>query len=195
MRLRARPGSAFVVHSLNCNRVVGYTWASRHAHVKRVFKNVLRQYGFMPDQNEPRFVGGVGPDVCFQLGKHMALVDVTVVNPLADSYVAAEAVEAGTTLRRADEKKDSKYTTLAEDRLMTFHPLALSVFGTPSQSSLTLLRKASRCTADPDGFLRHMFSALQVAVQVGNARILMAATAGWWQAGAGDVLSMGGVKV
>jgi hypothetical protein len=113
----------------------------------------------------------------------MVLVDVTVVNPLAATYVEAESQDLGVTLRRADDKKDGKYAALAEERLMSFSPLALDIFGTPSPSSLTLLRKLSRCTVSPTGFMQHMQSALQVALQVGNARILLAAVSGWWRSG------------
>jgi hypothetical protein len=41
----------FAIHALDCNKVTGYTWASRHAHVKQVFKAVLRQYGFQITRN------------------------------------------------------------------------------------------------------------------------------------------------
>lgn len=165
----------FVVHALDCKHVSGYTWASRHAHVKEVFKNVLRQYGFLPDHAEPRFFGnGKGPDVCFSLGSKLVLVDVTVVNPLADSYVIAESLEPGVTLRNAELRKDRESLDASTARNMEFWPLALTTFGIPGPESLRLIRRFARYTADPTGFVRHMLSALSVAVQVGNARILLA---------------------
>jgi hypothetical protein len=171
-----------VVHALDCNKVRGYTWASRHALVKKVLKNVLRQYGFLPDNREPRF-NGVGPDVCFLLGTTLIIVDVSVVNPLADSYVTAEAQAAGATLAAAEDRKNDRHVAPAEARKMTFYPLVISTFGTPSSRSLTLLRKCAMYTANPTGFMTHMCSALAVAVQIGNARIVMAATTKWWEYG------------
>jgi hypothetical protein len=173
----------FVVHALDCNKVRGYTWASRHARVKRTFSSLLRAYGFHPDAHEPRFDGGSGPDVCFQLGDNLVLVDVTVVNPLASSYVEAEARAPGHTLAGADARKSAVHTAMAEARGMVFKPLALTVFGEPSKASLQLLRDISKHTADPGGFMTHALSALGVAVQVGNAGIVQAALVHWWDFG------------
>jgi len=179
------PQNEFVVHALDCKSVSGYTWASRHAHVKRVFKSVLRQYGFLPDATEPRFMKGgtCGPDVCFLLGGTLVLVDVTVVNPLAPSYVDKEVEDAGSALQDAEARKDRRYLSGAEDRRMDFQPLALSVFGQLGPASRSLIRRLGTFTATPGGFEAHMETALSVAVQVGNARILMAATATWWRRG------------
>jgi hypothetical protein len=171
------------VHALDCNKVRGYTWATRHAHVKRVFRKLLVSYGFHPDAHEPRFDAGSGPDVCFQLGDSLALVDVTIVNPLAETYVDAEAREPGRTLRRADDGKDASYLSMAKARGMTFKPLAMSVFGEPSPQALALLRDLSAYTLNPSGFMTHALSALGVAIQIGNAGIVQAALAKWWDWG------------
>jgi hypothetical protein len=178
------PSADFVIHALDCNKVCGYTWASRHALVKRVFKSVLRQYGFLPDEAEPRFFErGCGPDVSFRLGRIVTLVDVVVVNPLAESYADTEAMMPGATLLFAEAAKDRKYLVPSAQRGMAFFPLALTTFGTLGQRSLTLLRQCSRFTADPKGFLAHMQMALSVAVHTGNARMLLAATSRWWEFG------------
>ena len=66
---------------------------------------------------------------------------------------------------------------------MVFYPMVISTFGTPSSRSLTLLRKCAEYTANPAGFMTHMCSALAVAVQTGNARMVMAATTKWWEYG------------
>ena len=181
---RQCPHHQFVVHALDCNKVCGYTWASRHALVKRVFKQVLRQYGFRPDDGEPRFFGnGTGPDVCFLLRDKQVLVDVVITNPLADTYIAGEASEPGFAVRLAESTKDKQYSARAATLGMEFYPLALSTFGTLGPRSLTLLRHISKYTVDRRGFLSHMGMALSVAVQTGNARIVMAAMAKWWQFG------------
>ena len=111
----------FVVHALSCNKVSGYTWASRHAHVKKTFKAVLSQYGFHPDAKEPRF-NGTCPYVCFMLGMTLALVDVVACNPLGESYVYAEADIPGTTLARAETLKDHEHFDKADKRDMVFLP-------------------------------------------------------------------------
>jgi len=165
---------------MTCNKVRGYTAASRHAHVKRVFKNVLRQYGFLPDEAEPRFFGGgAGPDVCFLVGDTLTLVDLVITNPLAATYVADEQSVPGATLRRAEQEKDRRHTSHSAERNMVFYPLALTTFGTLGPRSKKLLALCARHTPDPRGFKSHMTMALSVAIQIGNARMLMAAVDRW----------------
>ena len=171
----------FVVHALCCNKVSGYTWASRHALVKKVFKAVLSQYGFRPDAKEPRF-NGVGPDVCFLMGMALAVIDVVVCNPLAESYVYAEAQNPGETLARAEIGKIHEHREM-KNRELEFYPLALTIFGQLGRKSLGMLKKCSRFTADPRGFMAHMTTALAVAVQLGNAQMVIAATHTWWENG------------
>ena len=60
---------------------------------------------------------------------------------------------------------------------------ALTFFGAPSPRTLQFLRACAAATGNPDGFLRHALTALSVAVQRGNAGILNAAVAKWWQFG------------
>ena len=66
---------------------------------------------------------------------------------------------------------------------MEFHPLAFTTFGAPGRKTEAFLRHLATYTEDPTGFMRHMLSALGVAVQVGNARIVAAATTEWWHNG------------
>ena len=119
----------------------------------------------------------------FLLADKFCLVDVVICNPLADSYVDAEAAAPGATLARAEAAKDRRHASPAEDRNMVFFPLALTTFGAPGPRTRQLLKTCAAYTANPGGFLRHMMTALSVAVQVGNARIVMAATAAWWDNG------------
>ena len=46
-----------------------------------------------------------------------------------------------------------------------------------------MLKKCARYTADPSGFMAHMATALAVAVQIGNAQMVLAATHTWWENG------------
>jgi hypothetical protein len=143
---------------------------------------VLRQYGFRPDEQEPRF-GGVGPDVLFLLGDEPLLIDVTIICTLAASYVVAEAAEPGKTLADAERTKYDQYTEFAEQRGMKFHPMAFSTFGTPGKATLSIIRKCASYTADPPGFVQHLLTAIGIAIQIGNARMVSAAMAKWWTSG------------
>ena len=114
------------------------------------------------------------------MGERLVLVDLVICNPLADSYVEAEAAKPGATLARTEAEKDRRHTAESKARGMEFYPLAFTTFGAPGKETKKFLRLLSRYTANPTGFMRHMLTALDVAIQVGNARIAMAATAQWW---------------
>ena len=66
---------------------------------------------------------------------------------------------------------------------MAFYPLAFTTFGLPSRRTLSLLNKCAAQTGNADGFMRHMLSAVSVAIQRGNAQIINAAMARWWEFG------------
>lgn len=117
------------------------------------------------------------------MGASLALVDVAVTNPLADSYADAESREPGFALRRTEEDKKKRYGSKSSVRDMQFFPLVLSTFGTLGVDSLTFLRKVATFTSDAPGFMRHMCMALSIAVHTGNARILLAAKENWWHFG------------
>ena len=76
---------------------------------------------------------GKGPDVSFFLGDKLALVDVVICNPLADSFVDEEAAKPGATLAQAEKLKDQRHLATSEARKMEFHPLAFTTFGAPGR--------------------------------------------------------------
>ena len=102
----------------------------------------------IPNSKEPQGLcrsDGKRPDgltlVPWQSGR--ALVwDVTVVCPLADSYVASAAREARSVAELAATKKEDKYSGLAADYL--FQPIAVEILGPINESAydfLSLLAK------------------------------------------------------
>jgi len=116
------------------------------------------------------------------LGLDLALIDVVVCNPLAE-YVIAEAKIPGTTLEREEIRKHHEHFEKADRRNMVFYPLALTIFGQLGVKTRAMLKKCARYTADPSGFMAHMTTALAVAVQIGNAQMVLAATHTWWEDG------------
>ena len=77
------------------------------------------------------FDNGRGPDICFQLGRKIVLVDATVVNPLTPSYVEKEAAEPSHTLRMAEANQRRSHEEMASVRGMDFDPLAFFTYGIP----------------------------------------------------------------
>jgi len=72
----------------------------------------------------------------WQNGKSL-LWDVTVVCPLADSYVASAAREAGSVVGLGASKKMDKYTSLAEDYY--FQPITVEMLGPIDKSAYDFL--------------------------------------------------------
>jgi len=63
--------------------------------------------------------------------------DLTVVCPLADSYVASAAREARSVAELVATKKEDKYSGLAADYL--FQPIAVETLGPMNESTSTFL--------------------------------------------------------
>jgi len=59
--------------------------------------------------------------------------DVTVVYPLADSYIVSAAREAGSVAELAASQKMDKYTSLAAD--YHFQPIAVEMLGPVNESA------------------------------------------------------------
>ena len=120
------------------------TQSSRHKGVKETFRNLLIQYGFTPDLVESRFDNGRGPDIYFLPGKRLVLVDVTVVNPLAHSYVDKEAAEPSFTVMQAERLKRRTHEEMAGARGIGFFPLAFTTYGVPGPETLQFLNLVAR---------------------------------------------------
>ena len=173
----------YVVHALDCHKVKEATAATRHKMVKEVFTRILKKYGFCPDLHEPRFSDGKGPDVCFAMGSKLCVVDVTICNPLAPSYVEAELKTPGKTLESTEAKKGEVHGDMAASRNVSFFPLAFTVFGVAGKEKMLFLKRIARTTSDRYGFVRHVVMAIGIAIQKGNSAILTSAVQHWRAAG------------
>ena len=95
----------------------------------------------------------------WQSGKSLVW-DVTVVCPLADSYVASAAREAGSVAELAASKKMDKYTSLAVD--YHFQPIAVEMLGPINELAshfLTVLVHKLANILETSGRLPFYFSA------------------------------------
>ena len=141
------------------------------------------RYGFCPDLHEPQFSDGKGPDVCFAMRSKLCIVDVTICNPLAPSYVEAERKTPGKTLESVETKKGKVHGDMATSRNVIFFPLAFTVFGVAGKETMLFLKRLARPTHDRYGFVRHMVMAIGIAIQKGNSAILTSAVQHWRAAG------------
>ena len=99
--------------------------------------------------------------------------DVTVICPLADSYVAAAAREAGSAAEEAATRKTAKYSNIQAHRI--FQPVAVESLGSINASGRVFLSKLGRKLADQSGDDREigfLFQRLSVLIQRYNAILL-----------------------
>ena len=99
--------------------------------------------------------------------------DVTVIRPLADSYVAAAAREAGSAAEEAATRKTAKYSNIQAHHI--FQPVAVESLGPVNASGRVFLSKLGRKLADQSGDDREisfLFQRLSVLIQWYNAILL-----------------------
>jgi len=108
----------------------------------------------------------------WQSGKSLAW-DVTVVCPLADSYVASAAREAGSVAELAASKKMDKYTSLAAD--YHFQPNAVKTLGPINESATRFLTVLAHKISQRSGDKREpafIFQRISVLLQRYNSILL-----------------------
>jgi len=99
--------------------------------------------------------------------------DVTVICPLAESYIGDSATNAGSAAEAAATRKATKYTVL--ERTHIFQPVAVENLGTMNASAYGFLvglwRKISAISGD-DHDTSYLFQRISVLIQRFNATLL-----------------------
>ena len=96
--------------------------------------------------------------------------DVTVIHPLADSYVATSSREAGASAELAAERKLSKYAALSGSCLFT--PIAFETLGPVNKSARDLISHLGSRISSVSGDLRetaYLFQRISILLQRFNA--------------------------
>jgi len=99
--------------------------------------------------------------------------DVTVVSPLAASYVDRSATDAGTVADMAASRKTEKYSSLSSTYM--FEPIAVENLRTFSSSTLDFLVQLGRRISSQSGDVRessYLFQRISVAIQRFNSVLL-----------------------
>jgi hypothetical protein len=122
------------------------------------------------------------PDIQLDLPNGILLGDVTVSHPLAKSWrkvAATRGVEAVGDAREA--KKDGLYADMAKDCGMQFTAIVLYTYGGFHSSALKFITAMSKavdpdtCLTSPSRWKQDLMEQMAVAVQRGNANIMMQA--------------------
>ena len=164
------------LHGFVCKKAPGRT--ARHHALNDLVARAMVSAG-IPVTKEPQGLSrsdGKRPDglslVPWEAGKPLSW-DVTVVCPLADSYVAAAAREAGSAAEGAAGRKSTKYTELMTTHI--FQPIAIESLGPINASGCVFLtnlgRKLSAQSGD-DREISFLFQRISVLIQRFNAILL-----------------------
>jgi len=110
--------------------------------------------------------------VSWEAGKPLTL-DVTVICPLVDSYVAAAARKAGSAAEEAATRKTAKYSNIQAHHI--FQPVDVESLGPINALGRVFLSKLGRKFADQLGDDREiscLFQRLSILIQWYNAILL-----------------------
>ena len=142
------------IHSLSCK--LGSGKALRHNQINDIIWRALTRAG-VPSTKEPNglcFTDERRPDGMTLIpwsGGRSVTWDVTVVNPLADSYLSTSSQRTGGVAELAATRKETKYADLMQR--YSFIPIAVETIGTLNVSALNFIsdlgRRISAISGDP----------------------------------------------
>ena len=107
-----------------------------------------------------------------------AVVDVTVISPLQALRVSQAGRVPGSSLDYRFQQKMSKYHQSCRDSGKKFTPLPVETIGAWHQVARSFIKKLGSALAravgrDPDDSVRFLFQRLGVALQRGNAALML----------------------
>jgi hypothetical protein len=172
-------------HPLTCITSMGAEITRRHNVVLSRIAHFARLLGVTP-RVEPAGLHSDDrrrPDIQLDLPEVTLLGDVTISHPLAKSWqkVAASArgVEAVGDAREAE--KNDLYADMAKECEMEFGAIVLYTYGGFHASALTFIQRMAKavdpatCLTSPSRWRRELMEHIAIAVQRGNAEIMITA--------------------
>jgi hypothetical protein len=110
-------------------------------------------------------------------GEKNVLGDFTITCPTASSYVEATRRDPESSIKRANDKKNTKYKDAAEALDIKFMPLALECYGAFSKDFLSLIhtlceKRATIAGTSKNNITQYWFRRLSCTLQKGNARAI-----------------------
>lgn len=178
---RARLSSPTVdkFHCLSCDGMKAAI-SKRHNMIAATVAQYARQSG-ITTFTEPSSLSSTDktrPDIQMFINGQNLLVDVTVRNPLASSYLDRSASHPQSLLQKAEKEKTQKYRQMAIDNDAVFEPFAVDTLGVLGKSAIKVIQQISK--AAEENYSAHSFaetfqsllSAVAIAIQRGNAMVI-----------------------
>ena len=165
--------TSFHWHALGCARNTGFTVNSRHNGVRDTIARISRSLsiGVRVEPREFECPDGRHPDLTIYWADCIPwTLDVHVNNPLCSTHLHADDCTA-----RSERSKHGKYKPMVTAAGHEFKAFGLEVLGGWSTNALSWLKKL--CTTHPEADRNEVAGEIAVAIQRGNARILLATLA------------------
>ena len=169
-------------HAMHCRDDHGIR-GGRHDRIRdQIFKEAQRA-GFNPKKEMPALIPGTQSrpaDVFVEgwtNGRRMAF-DVSVVSPTQDAIIDRAAVNAASAIEMRKNEKMRKHATNCRDAGLFFEPLVVETFGGWDAAAVKTLKTfathcAPRKNIAPDLEIKQFFQRLSIALQRGNATLLL----------------------
>jgi hypothetical protein len=142
----------FGIHAASCGGTMGRTM--RHNRIRDELCAIARQAGESA-QTETQYLiptdAGLKPaDVFIEAWNYNKPIclDVSVVNPLANSIVTNASITQGSAAKKGEEAKYVKYQKLCADVGLDFCPVVMETYGGFGDRALPILKKLGKKLAD-----------------------------------------------
>jgi hypothetical protein len=170
-------------HPLSCNSQKGREITLRHDSVVNDLHHGIKAAGGVCIK-EPSRLGSDGdnsrPDLQVVIGGEQVLVDVTIGNPTCQTYQDQCSEEQLKCTVMAEQRKNNKYSAMAETQNAKFIPFAVEMYGGLGKSAKKLLNKISKCARDQmlmwpyHRIIQNLKGEIAISIQRGNAIAILA---------------------
>ena len=178
----SQPADAMGDHALSCSHYGDRI--ARHDLVRDILYEAASSAGLGPTKEAPHLLpnSAARPGDIFlrhwSRGKDAAL-DVTITSPLAASNMQGAAEEAGSSLRKAFERKLRGAAEVCREQGLAFIPVAMETFGGLHTAAIDQLKQlgvalARRTGQEDQEATRHLFQRVSLNLMKGNAALFLA---------------------
>jgi len=166
-------------HHLSCILLKRTAINDRHDAIRNLFERCARQVN-VPSQREPTgwcVNDDKRPDLLLAFSHKVLLTDVTIVNPLAHSFIQRTVTDPTYCIHQRTKEKTHKYREIIERGDADFNPLVFTSFGAYGKEVETLLHQLNTlsndeyCVFDSVETTQLLRFGIACVIQNGNQRV------------------------
>jgi hypothetical protein len=168
-----------ITHPHSCTPLKRRAITVRHDAIVQCLASLAREVGYSVtvEPTDPVQSHSKRPDLLILNSSRSFMLDVSVVEPTAPTYLPMARTTAGSAAHRRERDKHAKYDAIANAEHCSFQPFIMEVYGTLGTQARnmvkTLAKQASILHVDSENrFIKRAMSMLMTVLQIGNARVL-----------------------